>query len=418
MHGGAVMSRVVVTGLGLITALGNDAASTWEALCQGKSGVSEITAYDTSRHRIHFGAELKTFDPFLYLDRKEVRRNDPYQQLAIVATKQAIAHAGLEITKDVADDVGVYIGSGIGGLTTLHEQFKTLFEKGPERISPFLINMMIIDGAPGMVSIITGARGPNWAAVSACATSANTVGEAWETIRRGDAKVMIAGGAEKSMTPIAMAAFDNMHALSRRNDDPQGASRPFDATRDGFVMGEGSGMLILEDLDFAKARGANILAEMVGYGSTGDAYHVTEPSPGGEGLVRAMRRAMQKANLRPDQVDYINAHGTSTEYNDRTETQAIKTCFGEHAYHMAISSTKSMLGHTLGAAGAVEAVISIMTILTGVIPPTINLHHPDPECDLDYVPNKARQATVNVAMSNSMGFGGHNTCLIFKRYEE
>ncbi|MFL5653495.1 MAG: beta-ketoacyl-ACP synthase II [Ktedonobacteraceae bacterium] len=412
------MSRVVVTGLGLITALGNDVASTWEALCQGKSGVSEITAYDTSRHRIHFGAELKTFDPSLYLDRKEVRRNDPYQQLAIVATKLAIAHAGLEITRDIADDVGVYIGSGIGGLTTLHEQFKTLFEKGPERISPFLINMMIIDGAPGIVSILTGAKGPNWAAVSACATSANTVGEAWETIRRGDARAMIAGGAEKSMTPIAMAAFDNMHALSRRNDDPQGASRPFDATRDGFVMGEGAGILILEDLDFAKARGARILAEMVGYGSTADAHHVTEPAPGGEGLVRAMRRALQKAGLRPEQIDYINAHGTSTPFNDRTETEAIKTYFGEYAYHLAISSSKSMTGHMLGAAGSAEAAISVMAIQTGILPPTINLHHPDPACDLDYVPNEARHHPINVAMSNSMGFGGHNTCLIFKRYEE
>jgi 3-oxoacyl-[acyl-carrier-protein] synthase II len=281
-----------------------------------------------------------------------------------------------------------------------------------------LINMMIIDGAPGMVSIITGAKGPNWAAVSACATSANTVGEAWETIRRGDAKAMIAGGAEKSMTPIAMAAFDNMHALSRRNNDPQGASRPFDATRDGFVMGEGAGMLILEDLDFARARGAKILAELVGYGSTADAYHVTEPAPGGEGLVRAMRRALQKADLRPDQIDYINAHGTSTPFNDRTETQAIKTYFGEHAYQLAVSSTKSMTGHMLGAAGAAEAVICVLAIQTGILPPTINLRHPDPECDLDYVPNEARRRPIDVAMSNSMGFGGHNTCLIFKRYEE
>ena len=412
------MSRVVVTGLGLITSLGNDVASTWEALCQGKSGVSEITGYDTSRHRIHFGAELRNFDPSLYLDRKEVRRTDPYQQLSIAATRQALAQSSLQITEEVADDVGVYIGSGIGGLTTLHEQFKTLFEKGPERISPFLINMMIIDGAPGMVSIITGAKGPNWAAVSACATSANTVGEAWETIRRGDAKAMIAGGAEKSMTPIAMAAFDNMHALSRRNDDPQGASRPFDATRDGFVMGEGAGILILEDLDFARARGAKILAELVGYGSTADAYHVTEPAPGGEGLVRAMRRALQKADLRPDQIDYINAHGTSTPFNDRTETQAIKTYFGEHAYRLAVSSTKSMTGHMLGAAGAAEAVICVLAIQTGILPPTINLRHPDPECDLDYVPNEARRRSIDVAMSNSMGFGGHNTCLIFKRYEE
>ncbi len=412
------MSRVVVTGLGLVTSMGNDLASSWEALCQGKSGVAETTGYDNSRFRVHFGAQVKDFDPLLYMDRKEVRRNDPYEQIAIATAKQALAHSGLQISDENADDIGVYIGSGIGGLVTLHDQFQVLFEKGPERISPFFINMMIIDGAPGIVSIMTGARGPNWAAVSACATSANTIGEAWETIRRGDAKAMIAGGAERGITPIAMAAFDNMHALSRRNDDPQGASRPFDATRDGFVMGEGSGILILEDLDFAKARGATILAELVGYASTGDAHHITEPAPGGTGLVRAMRRALEKANLRPDQVDYINAHGTSTPFNDRTETQAIKTCFGDHAYRLAISSTKSMTGHTLGAAGGVEAVISIMAIQTGIIPPTINLHHQDPDCDLDYVPNKARQSTVNVAMSNSMGFGGHNACLIFKRYEE
>jgi 3-oxoacyl-[acyl-carrier-protein] synthase II len=412
------MSRVVVTGLGLVTSLGNDLATSWEALCQGKSGVGEITGYDTSRHRVHFGGEIKNFDPPSYMDRKEVRRNDPFEQLAIATTRQALDQASLPITEENADDIGVYIGSGIGGLVTLHDQFSVLHEKGPERISPFFINMMIIDGASGIVSILTGAKGPNWAAVSACATSGNTIGEAWETIRRGDARAMIAGGAEKAITPIAMAAFDNMHALSRRNDDPQGASRPFDATRDGFVMGEGAGMLILEDLDFAKARGATILAELVGYGSTGDAHHVTDPAPGGTGLIRAMRRALQKADLRPDQIDYINAHGTSTPPNDRTETQAIKTCFGDHAYKLAISSTKSMIGHTLGAAGAIEAVISIMAIQTGIIPPTINLHHPDPDCDLDYVPNEARQRTVNVAMSNVLGFGGHNTCLIFKRYEE
>jgi 3-oxoacyl-[acyl-carrier-protein] synthase II len=398
--------------------LGTDLASSWNALCQGKSGISEITAYDTSRHRVHFGGQIRDFDPSPYLDRKEIRRNDPYTQMAVATAKQALAHARLQITDDIADDIGVYVGSGIGGLVTLHEQFRVLHEKGPDRISPFFINMMIVDGAPGVVSITTGARGPNWAAVSACATSGNTVGEAWETIRRGDARAMIAGGSEKAITPIAMAAFDNMHALSRRNDDPQGASRPFDATRDGFVMGEASATLILEDLEFAKARGATILAELVGYGCTGDAHHVTEPAPGGAGLVRAMRRALQKANLQPEQVDYINAHGTATGYNDRTETQAIKTCFGAYAYRVPISSTKSMTGHTLGAAGAVEAVISIQSILNGIIPPTINLHHPDPDCDLDYVPNEARNARVNIAMSNSMGFGGHNTCLIFKRYEE
>ena len=412
------MSRVVVTGLGLITSTGNDLASSWEAMCQGKSGVSEITSFDTSQYRVHFAAQIKDFDPTLYMDRKEARRNDPYEQLAIASSKQALAHAGLQITAENADDIGVYIGSGIGGLVTLHDQFQVLHFKGPDRISPFFINMMIVDGAPGIVSIVTGAKGPNFAIVSACATSANTIGEAWETIRRGDARAMIAGGAEKGITPIAMASFDNMHAISRSNDDPQGASRPFDATRNGFVMGEGAGMLILEDLDFAKARGAKILAEMVGYASTGDAYHVTEPAPEGEGLVRAMRRALQKAGLRPDQVDYINAHGTSTPYNDRTETQAIKACFGDHAYRLAISSTKSMTGHTLGAAGGVEAVVCIMAIQTGIIPPTINLHHPDPDCDLDYVPNEARQAAVNIAMTNSMGFGGHNACIIFKRYEE
>jgi len=402
----------------MVTSLGHDLPSSWEALCQGKSGVSDIEGYDLSRYRVHFGAQIKQFDASRYMDRKEARRNDPYEQFAIATTKQALAQSGLQITEENADDIGVYIGSGIGGLTTIHEQYHILFEKGPDRISPFFISMMFVDGAPGVVSIMTGAKGPNWAAVSACATSGNTIGEAWETIRRGDAKAMIAGGSEKAITPIAMAAFDNMHALSRRNDDPQGASRPFDATRDGFVMGEGSGMLILEDLEFAQARGATILAELVGYGSTGDAHHITEPAPGGAGLVRAIRRALQKAGLRPDEIEYINAHGTSTPYNDRTETQAIKTCFGEHASRVAISSTKSMTGHTLGAAGAVEAVISIMAIQTGIIPPTINLHNPDPECDLDYVPNEARKATVNIAMSNSMGFGGHNTCLIFKRFTE
>jgi 3-oxoacyl-[acyl-carrier-protein] synthase II len=412
------MSRVVVTGLGLVTSLGNDLASSWEKLCQGQSGISEITAYDSSQHRVHIAGQVRDFDPSLYMDRKEARRNDPYEQLAIATSKQALAQAKLQITDDFADDVGVYIGSGIGGLVTQHEQFRILHDKGPDRISPFFINMMIIDGAPGIVSVMTGARGPNWAAVSACATSGNTIGEAWETIRRGDAKVMIAGGSEKAVTPIAMAAFDNMKALSRRNDDPQGASRPFDATRDGFVMGEGSAILILEELEFAQARGANILAELVGYGCTSDAYHITEPVPGGNGLARAMKIALRKAGLTPKQVNYINAHGTSTGPNDRTETAAIKSVFGEAAYQVAISSTKSMMGHTLGAAGAIEAVISIQSIRNNIIPPTINLHHSDPECDLDYVPNEARHATVNIAMSNVMGFGGHNTCLIFKRYEE
>lgn len=409
-------SRVVVTGLGLVTSLGNDVTSTWKALCEGRSGVGPITSYDTSRFRVHFGAEIKNFDPAMYMQRKEIRRNDPYAHYAVAATRQALVQSGLQIRDENADDVGVYIGSGIGGLTTIHEQFEVLFKKGPERISPYFANMIIVDSAPGLVSILTGAKGPNWATVAACATSSNSIGEAWETIRRGDAKAMIAGGAEKGTTPASMAAFDNMHAISRRNDDPQGASRPFDATRDGFVMGDGAGIVILEELEFAQARGATILAEIVGYGSTADAHHVTEPAPEGQGLVRAIRRAMQKAGLRPEQVDYINAHGTSTPFNDRTETQAIKQFFGEYAYRIPISSTKSMMGHTMGASGGIEAAICVMTLLTGVIPPTINLHHPDPECDLDYVPNKARQATVDVAMSNSMGFGGHNACLVFQRF--
>ena len=412
------MSRVVITGMGLLTPVGNNVSATWEALCQGKSGVGPITYFDTSRFRVHFGAEIKNFDPLLYMERKEIRRTDPFEHFAIATAKQAMAQSGLPITEENADDIGIYIGSGIGGLSALLDAAKTLLERGPERVSPHSINMISIESAPGLVSIMTGARGPNWAAVSACATSSNTIGEAWETIRRGDARAMIAGGSEKAINPLSLAAFDNMHALSRSNNDPQGASRPFDATRDGFVMGEGSGMLILEDLDFARARGATILAEMVGYGSTADAYHVTEPPPGGAGIAKAMRRALQKAGLRPDQVDYINAHGTSTLYNDRTETNAIKDCFGEHAYRIPISSTKSMIGHTMGAAGAIEAVVSIMSILTGIIAPTINLHHPDPECDLDYVPDRARETTVNVAMSNSMGFSGHNACLIFKRFEE
>src|SRR5947199_8775900 len=342
-----MLPRVVVTGIGLLTPVGNDLASTWEALCQGKSGVGPITSYDSSRFRVHFGAEIKNFNPSLYMDHKEMRRTDPYEQFAIATTKQALAQSALQITEENADDIGVYIGSGIGGLTTWHDQFKVLFEKGPERISPHFPNMIIVDGAPGIVSMMTGAKGPNWAAVSACATSSNTIGEAWETIRRGDARAMIAGGAEKGVSPIAMASFDNMHAISRNNDDPQGASRPFDATRDGFVMGEGSGMLILEDLNFARAHGATILAEVVGYGSTADAYHVTEPPPGGTGIAKAMRLALQKAGLRPDQVDYLNAHGKSTPYNDLNKTYAIKNCFAEQAYQVPIGSIKSITGQAM-----------------------------------------------------------------------
>jgi 3-oxoacyl-[acyl-carrier-protein] synthase II len=412
------MKRVVLTGMGLITALGHTVEETWEALCQGRSGIGPIRNFDASAYPVRFAGEVRDFEPSRYLEHKEIRRNDPFTHLAVAASRQALAQARLSITEQFAPHIGVCIGSGVGGLMTLHEQFAVLHEKGPARVSPFLVPMMMINAAPGMVSLLTGAQGPTWAAVSACATGGNALGEAWETIRRGAAKAMLAGGAEKAVTPLAMAAFANMHALSRRNEDPQGASRPFDAERDGFVMGEGAGMLVLEDLDFALERGAPILAELVGYGSTADAYHMTEPAPGGEGLVRAMERALQSAGLRPEEVKYINAHGTATRLNDATETQAIKTCFGSHAYQLAISSTKSMLGHTFGAAGAIEAAITVLSIIHGIIPPTINLDHPDPACDLDYVPHQARRSEVRVALSNSMGFGGHNTCLAFKQYEQ
>jgi len=412
------MKRVVITGMGLITALGHTVEETWEALCQGRSGIGPIRNFDASEYLVRFAGEVRNFEPGRYMEHKEIRRNDPFTHLAVAASRQALAHARLLITEQLTPHIGVCIGSGAGGLITLHEQFAVLHEKGPARVSPFLVPMMMINAAPGMVSLLTGARGPVWAAVSACATSGNALGEAWETIRRGAARAMLAGGAEKAVTPLTMAAFANMHALSRRNEDPQGASRPFDAERDGFVMGEGAGMLVLEDLDFALERGAPILAELAGYGSTADAYHMTEPAPGGAGLVRAMECALQSASLRPEEVQYINAHGTATRLNDATETQAIKTCFGKHAYHLTISSTKSMLGHTFGAAGAIEAAIAVLSIVHGMIPPTINLDHPDPACDLDYVPHRARRSEVRVALSNSMGFGGHNTCLLFKRYEQ
>ncbi len=405
-------SRVVVTGMGMLTPLGNDVASTWEALCQGKSGIGPITDFDASNQEVRFAGEIKNFDATQYMDRKEVRRNDRFVHFAVAATKQALDQAKLDVRAHAAD-VGVLIGSGIGGLHSTHEQFKLLYERGPDRISPFFITQMIIDIASGFVSILFGAKGPNFGVVSACATGANAIGEAYEMIRRGDAKAMIAGGAECAVTPIGVASFANMHALSRRNDDPQGASRPFDATRDGFVMSDGAGIMVLEDLGFAKSRGAPILAELIGYAATADGFHITEPAPGGEGLVRAMQRAIQKAGIKPEQVEYINAHGTSTPFNDRTETASIKTVFGDHAYKLAVSSTKSMTGHTLGAAGGIEAIFSVLALQHGILPPTINLHHPDPDCDLDYVPNEARHKKISVAMSNSMGFGGHNACLIF-----
>lgn len=408
--------RVVVTGIGLVTAVGNDTQSSWQALCDGRSGVAPITAFDASDQEVRFAAEVKGFDPSLYMDRKEIRRNDRFVHFAMGATQQAMTDAGLTIGEDIADEIGVIIGSGIGGLESCHEQFKVLFERGPSRISPFFITMFITDIAAGYVSMQIGARGPNFATVSACATGANAIGEAAEMIRRGDAVAMIAGGSESAITPIGIASFASMHALSRRNDDPEHASRPFDAHRDGFVMGAGAGILILEEEEFARKRGARVYAELAGYASTADAHHITDPAPQGAGLARAIGRALTKAGINANEVDYINAHGTATQANDRNETAAIKTVLGDHAHHVAVSSTKSMIGHTLGAAGGIEGGIAALAIAHNVMPPTINLTHPDPECDLDYVPNEAREAKVNVALSNSMGFGGHNAVLAFRRY--
>lgn len=411
-----MVSRVVITGIGMITSLGNTVSETWNGLLRGQSGVSKVESFDTSDYPVRIGAETKGFNPELYMDRKDIRRNDRFVHFAVGAAKQAIQDSGLDIQQH-AEDVGVVIGSGIGGLNSMQEQFRLLNDRGPGRISPFFVTMIINDMAAGITSIELGAGGPNFSVVSACATSSHALGESFEMIRRGDARAMITGGAEAAITPMGMAAFASMRALSQRNDDPEHASRPFDAKRDGFVMGDGAGIVVLEDLELAQERGAHIYAEVVGYGATADAYHITEPAPGGSGLVRAMRRALQKANITPEQVDYINAHGTSTIYNDATETAAIKNLFKESASKVAISSTKSMIGHTLGAAGAIEAIITTLAIHESEVPPTINYEEPDPACDLDYVPNRSRQMDVKYALSNSMGFGGHNACLAFKKYE-
>ena len=410
--------RVVVTGLGVVSPVGLTAPETWEALVQGISGVGPIRLFDPAGQDVSFAAEVKDFEPGRFMDRKEARRTDRVVQLAVAATHEALAMAGLSITDENADEVGVVIGSGIGGIMTLSENFNILYTRGPGRVSPFLAAMMLPDMPSGYVSIHFGARGPNYCTVSACSTGADAIGNAYEIIRRGDAKVMIAGGAEAPLTPIGIAAFAAARALSTRNDDPERASRPFDRDRDGFVMGEGAGVLLLESLESARARGAPILAELVGYGNAADAHHITQPAEGGEGAVRAMRLALRRAGLSPEDIDYVNAHGTSTPMNDRFETQSLKTVFGEQVYRVPISSTKSMIGHLLGAAGAVEAAFCVQAIRHGVIPPTINYEHADPECDLDYVPNEAREAPVRIALTNSFGFGGHNASLIVRAFEE
>jgi 3-oxoacyl-[acyl-carrier-protein] synthase II len=404
-------TRVVITGIGMVTPLGSDTATSWAALRGGRSGIAPIAQFDTSRHDVKIAGEARDFDPLAYMDRKEVRRTERFIHFALAAGRQAVDDAGLDVAS-MADDVGVVMGSGSGGLGILEEQFHVLFERGPDRVSPFFITQMVPDMASGHLSMTFGARGPNFATVSACATGAHALGEAYEIIRRGDARAMIAGGTEAGITPMTLAAFDSMHALSTHNDEPERASRPFDNRRDGFVMGEGAGVLVLEDLDLARSRGAHIYAEVLGYAATSDAHHITEPAPGGAGLARAIRRALAKAELDPTAVDYINAHGTSTRFNDRDETAAIKAVFGEHAYKLAISSTKSMTGHLMGAAGGVEIAITALALADGVMPPTINYEEPDPECDLDYVPNTAREAPIRVALSNSMGFGGHNAVVV------
>lgn len=410
--------RVVVTGLGVVSPVGLDIPSTWEALITGKSGVDYITLFDPEPLETRFAAEVKGFDPTSYIDRKEARHMDRFAQFAVAASLQAVEQAGLKVNPDIADEIGVIIGNSIGGLTTLSQQFKVLTEKGPSRISPFLTPMMIPDAAAAQVSITLGAKGPNICANSSCSSGADAIGEAFEIIKRGDAQVMIAGGSEAAITLIGIAAFNAARALSTRNQEPQKASRPFDIERDGFVVGEGAAVMILESLPFAERRGAKILAEVLGYGATSDAYHITQPAERGEGGARALQRALKKAGISPEDIDYINAHGTSTPLNDKCETMAIKAILGEHAYHVPISSTKSMTGHLLGAAGAIEAVVCVLAIQHGIIPPTINLEHPDPECDLDYVPNVARRAKVRLAITNSFGFGGHNSVLVFREYQK
>lgn len=408
--------RVVVTGMGVMTALGKDLDTFWDNITHGKSGVSHIESFDVSEYSTQIAASVKDFNPEDYIDRKEARKMDRFVQLAVAATSNALRDSGLNITEDADPErVGVMIGSGIGGLGTWEDQHNILLQKGPKRVSPFFIPMMIANMASGHVSILYGAKGPNSTAVTACATGTHSIGDSYKLIQRGDADVMICGGAEATIRPTGMAGFCAMRAMSTRNDEPEKASRPFDTGRDGFVMGEGSGILILESLEHAQKRGAKIYAEVVGYGLSADAHHMTEPDPNGP--ERCMKMAIRDAGIEPQEIDYINAHGTSTPVGDRSETIAIKNALGDHAYKVAISSTKSMTGHLLGAAGGVEAVICGLTLQNGVIAPTINLDDPDPECDLDYVPNEARQCNVQVAMSNSFGFGGHNATIILKKFE-
>ena len=408
--------RVVVTGMGAVSPLGIGVDALWEGLIQGRSGVGPITSFDASRFSTRIAAEVKDFNPTDFMDRKDARRMDRFAQFAVAGARMALEDASISDNVDW-ERVGVLIGSGIGGIHTFEEQCRNLFEKGPDRVSPFFVPMMIPDIASGQVSIMIGAKGHNACTVTACASGSHSIGDAFKVIQRGQADIMVTGGTEAAVSPLSMAGFCAARTLSTRNDEPERASRPFDKDRDGFVLGEGAGILILEELEHAKARGARIYAELIGYASTGDAYHITAPAPEGDGARRAMLAALKDAGVDPSEVEYINAHGTSTEYNDKFETMAIKGVFQEHAYRIPISSTKSMTGHLLGAAGGIEAIAVCKTLYEQIIPPTINYETPDPECDLDYVPNKARKQPVRVAISNSFGFGGHNAVLVFRRYE-
>lgn len=411
--------RVVITGTGLLTPVGLDVQDTWTALLDGRSGAGPITQFDTTEHKVRFACEVKGFEPEQYIDRKETKRTDRFAQFAIAASVQAMREAGLDELPDGidAERFGVIIGSGIGGIWTFEEQHRKLVERGPSRISPFFVPMFISDIAAGLVSIRWGLKGPNYCTVSACASSAHAVGNAFRAIKHGEADLMVAGGTEATVSPQTIAGFAAMTALSERNDSPETASRPFDATRDGFVLGEGAGIMVLEALEHAQARGATILGEIVGYGQTADAYHITAPAEGGEGAVRAINLALKEAGATAADVDYVNAHGTSTPANDKNETAAIRTALGEDAYRIIVGSTKSMTGHTLGAAGGIEAVISALVCRHGKIPPTINFHEKDPDCDLDYATGGMVERPVRLALSNSFGFGGHNVCLAVKRFE-
>jgi len=410
--------RVVVTGMGCISPVGNNVNDTWSALLAGKSGAGLITAFDASKHKTRFAAEVKSFDAATALGHREARKMDRFTQFATVAALEALEQSGLKIDESNRDRVGILIGTGIGGLGTIMEQAEVMRERGVDRVSPFLIPMMITDSASGMLAIRVGARGPNMAVSTACASGNNAIGDAMETIRRGAADVMITGGSEASILPLAMAGMNVMGALSTRNEDPETASRPFDKSRDGFVMGEGAGVLIIEELEHAKARGVPILCELTGYGTTDDAHHISAPAENGAGAAMSMKLAMADAGLGITDIHYINAHGTSTPLNDKSETAAIKTVFGEHAYGVPVSSTKSMTGHLLGATGAVEAIACMLAIRDGVIPPTIHYQTQDPDCDLDYVPNQPRKAQLKHVMSNSFGFGGHNATLVFSRFDD